>query len=61
MARLVPLVEVAQECLAIAGQLEIKDELLKRLNSLEREDVFIFMNEVDGRDLVLDNVPSEHS
>ena len=26
MARLVPLVEVAQECLAIAGQLEIKDE-----------------------------------
>lgn len=30
-------------------------------NPLERKDMFVFVNEVNGRDLLLDNVPPEHS
>jgi hypothetical protein len=30
-------------------------------NALEPKDVLVFVNEVDGRDLALDNVPSNHS
>ena len=29
-------------------------------NSLERKDMLVFVNEVDGRDLTLDNVPPKH-
>ena len=30
-------------------------------NVLKRKDVFVFVNEVDGRDLTLDNVPPKYS
>ena len=30
-------------------------------NTLERKDMLIFVNEIDGRDLRLDKVPPNHS
>ena len=61
LAFLVLLVEVFQECLAMAGELKVHHELSEGLNRLESEDVFVFVNEVYGRDLGLNNVPPNHS
>jgi len=57
-ALLVLLVEEAQECLAIGEwRLRLNSNSRGDQNALERKDVFVFVNKVDCRDLVLDNTP----
>lgn len=57
LAFLILLVEVVRERLAIAGQLKDRHELSGVVNRLERKAFFVFVNEVYGGDLELDNVP----
>ena len=41
------------------GGKELDASSQKYRNPLERKDMFIFMNKVDSRDLLLNNVPSK--
>jgi len=59
---LVLLVEVGQECLAVGERIRIEYQIPGGdRNALERKDMFVFVNKIDGRNLFLGNVPPKHS